>query len=71
MELIRYEAEVIAKFKEAGRTFKIGLGTDSLTKTDKELEAIAQQKYDAIKVREANPPPPSYQELREKKLDIV
>ena len=67
MELIKYSKEVIAKFIDTDGTIKkFGLGTDSLTKTDDELRILAQQKYDEAKLREANPPPPSYQELRQK-----
>ncbi|MFA5803659.1 MAG: hypothetical protein WC879_03355 [Melioribacteraceae bacterium] len=72
MEFIKYTTEVIAKFKdEDGTIYKIGLGTDSLTKTDSELKILAQQKFDEIKFREANPLPPTVQELRKKELDIV
>lgn len=66
MELIKNKNEVIAKIVDEQGIYKIGLGVDSLMKSDDELKTIAQQKYDAIKFREANPPPPTYQELREK-----
>lgn len=32
-------------------------------------EQLAIEKYNAIKIREANPPPPTYQELRKKEFD--
>ncbi len=75
MELTKYPAEIIAKFVDGkNNIYKIGLGADSLTKSDSELQILAQQKYNEIKFREANPsspPPPTVQELREKELDIV
>lgn len=75
MELIKNDKEVIAKFKdEKGNIYKIGLGSDSLTKTDDQLKILAQQKYDEIKYLEANPPippPPSYQELRKKEYPSI
>ena len=67
MELIKYPTEVIAKFKDIDGTIrKFGLGADSLIKSDNELKILAQQKYDEAKFREANPLPPTVQELREK-----
>ncbi len=66
MELIRYSTEVIAKFIDETGIHKIGLGLDSLNKTDAELEALALTKYNEIKYLEQNPPAPSYQVLREK-----
>ena len=67
MELKRDKTEVIAKFiDEKGSIYKIGLGANSFEKSDNKLKIIAQQKYDEIKFREANPSPPSCQELRKK-----
>ena len=67
MEYIRHSQTIIAKMKdESGNIFKIDLGVNSLTKTDAELEQLALEKYTAIKEREANPPAPTYEELRAK-----
>jgi len=72
MELLRCltesnQTEIIAKFKDDfGNIYKIGLGIESLNKTDKELEELATAKYNEIKYREANPPKPTYVELRQK-----
>ena len=66
MELKKYDTEIIAKFRDDKGTYKIGLGSESLKMTDEELEALATQKYNEIKYREANPLPPTYQELRAK-----
>ena len=56
--------DVIVKCQDEKGIYKIGLGV--LDKPDAELQIIAQQKYDAIKLKEANPPLPTYQELRAK-----
>lgn len=65
MVFIRNETEVVAKFTdERNNIFKIGLGSDSLLKSDDELKELAIAKYNEIKFLEANPLKPSYQELR-------
>jgi len=67
IELFKYATDTVAKLKdEDSNIYNIGLGVDSLTKTDSELEELAIEKYNAIKFREANPLPPTYQELRAK-----
>ena len=55
--------DVVAKCQDENGIYKIGLGIIELA--DEELQPIAQIKYDAIKLKEANPPPPTFQELRE------
>lgn len=61
MELIKYDTEVIAKFQdENGNIYKIGLGADSLTKTNKELKQLALEKYNSIKFMEIDLLPPGY-----------
>ena len=56
--------DVIVKCQDEKGIYKIGLGIIELA--DEELQPIAQIKYDAIKLKEANPPPPTFQELRER-----
>ena len=71
MELIRLANEVIAKFKDENEIIKIGLGCDSLTKTDVELKTLANQKYADILYRRDNPWPPTYRELRQKEYPSI
>ena len=66
MEFIKYDTEIIARWEDETGIHKLGLGSESWNKNDLELKIIAQQKYDEIKFREANPPAPSYKELRAK-----
>ena len=56
--------DVVAKCQDEKGIYKIGLGIIELA--DEELQPIAQIKYEAIKLREANPSLPTYQELRAK-----
>lgn len=54
--LIKYDANVIAKFIEQdGTIYKIGLGIENTTKTDAELTALAEQKYNDLKTQQAAP----------------
>ena len=55
---------MVAKCQDEKGIYKIGLGIIELA--DEELQPIAQIKYEAIKLREANPSLPTYQELRAK-----
>jgi len=60
-------SNVLAKIiDENNKIYKIGLGIENKDKSNTELEGIAIEKYNEIKFREANPPPPPVQELREK-----
>ncbi|MEW6506415.1 MAG: hypothetical protein AB1432_01585 [Bacteroidota bacterium] len=65
MVFTRNQSEVIVKFTDEGNNiFKIGLGSESLSKSDDDLKELAIEKYNEIKYRELNPPAPSYTELR-------
>lgn len=65
MEIIRAETEVIAKIK-TDKVYRIGLGAEALNLSDEECIKLGEQRYAEIKNLEANPPPPSYSELRQK-----
>lgn len=54
--MIRIKDNLYQHFDENGKEYLIGAST----------EQLAIEKYNAIKFREANPPPPTVQELREK-----
>lgn len=71
MVIINRESKIAKIIENDGTIYKIGLNETDLLKTDKELDEIAIQKYEAIKFQESNPLPLSYKVLRAKEYPPI
>lgn len=67
MNIVINKFERLIKIVDEGAVYKIGFDENYFNKTEKEIKELAISKYNEIKYREANPLPPTYQELRAKK----
>lgn len=61
MEIIKLQQDIYRITEDSGCVYDVNGAT----------EQLAIEKYNAIKFREANPTPPSYQELRKKEYPSI